>query len=436
MFNVIKYPATILLLALVIGSIYFIEAQIPSNKTKDTKIESPECDLKNKSKLAWCPGCKEFLIRFKCKTCEQNKCQKCHHYFQVSLAPAYIVKDINSQIKSSPTYMVKDIKCPCCAEAGTSDVFNNENLTEVPWQKNDKCLVCHQAIEMKTEEYCVKKAYACPDHPDYKDIEPGKCQEKITDSKGKETLCEKKLVLQETVYSEIVSFFVCPKCGEKYNEKGKCVSCKETLKEKKLCNDSGSFPHVNGLKWSEILKKRLNPEPEKTLSKQDELVSTSQPEVVIFEGTRQPMLKSWTYLLYCPKTKEAVLVDASCGVEELSPYIEEQKLKLKYIFISHGHFDHFVTQAQIQRKYRDAKVLRFGSLKNNDYVKLGELTLKIFHTPGHAADCIVIWSGKMLFTGDSFDVKEGFEKTRTSLPIRGEFTIYGGHASWQQTIYD
>jgi hypothetical protein len=286
---------------------------------------------------------------------------------------------------------------------------------------------------MGTVEYCIKKVYACPDHPNYKDIEASKCQEKITDSKGKEKRCEKKLAPRETVYSEIVPFYVCPKCGEKYTERGKCVVCKETLKEKKLCNDSGTFPHVNGLKWSETLKKHLEPEPEKAGNKQDELVMASQPEVEMFEGARQPLLKSWSYLLYCPKTKEAALVDASCDVEELSYCIEQKKLKLKYIFISHNHFDHFVTLAQIQQKYRDIKILRFGSLRDNDYVKVGELTLKIFHTPGHAADCIVIWAGKILFTGDSFDQEVGREKTRKSLPIKGNFTIYGGHGYWQET---
>jgi len=150
---------------------------------------------------------------------------------------------------------------------------------------------------------------------------------------------------------------------QKADKGGKCAECKQALVKKRLCRDSGIFPHLNESDWSKAMEK---------YPPDDKLVLNSKPEVKVFEGTRQPQLKCWSYLIYDPKTKEAALVDASCDADELAKFIAEKQLNLKYVFLTHSHSDHFVTYGQIQSKFRQVKQLRFGGpLKDNSYVKLG-----------------------------------------------------------------
>ncbi|MBQ8476160.1 MBL fold metallo-hydrolase, partial [bacterium] len=47
-----------------------------------------------------------------------------------------------------------------------------------------------------------------------------------------------------------------------------------------------------------------------------------------------------TYLLYDEKTKDAALIDATSSVDEIALFVKEKELNLKYILITHGHFDH------------------------------------------------------------------------------------------------
>lgn len=356
---------------------------------------SSECDMKKKIKAPRCIQCRKILMGLKCTDCgrEKNPCEKCRHLF-------------------SPEE-VKNNQCPCCGQS---------KLVETQLVNQDKCFFCNESFEII--DACAKQVYACPEHPDYQDLKAGACRERIADAKDNKKICGKKLGLTRTVYSEIIERYICPKCRLTQEQPGKCDACNQPLIKKKLCNDSGVFPHINEAEWGKSI--------EKYGDNQDKLVLASKPELKVFEGARQPKLKCWTYLIYCNQTKEAVLIDASCDADELVKYLEDKKLHLKYIIITHSHGDHFVSLGQIQSKCRDVKVLKYESpLKDNNYIELGNLVLKIFHTPGHAADCIVIWVGRMLFTGDSFDEDVGREETKKRLKGKGGFPINGGHGIWQ-----
>ncbi|TET35242.1 MAG: MBL fold metallo-hydrolase [Planctomycetota bacterium] len=404
-----KYLASLLLFALLIGSVHFIGVQVLADGPEDAKSKLKKCDLKKTVKPQWCPQCKTHLLRLKCEDCELNKCEKCSHHFQ---------------IKVIPPGKTKTVKCSCCS---------GRNLAVLSLKAGDKCLSCRKTTRAGEVEYCLKRTYACPDHPDYKNLKPDMCREENTDPKSKKKRCLKKLVLVEVDYAGINAFLACPACQKKSEEAGKCGDCKKDFKEEKVCRNSGTFPHMNELRWSMALKKKSSSSGSEGGDK-DQQTANSKPEVKVFEGTRRPVQRSWTYLIYCPKKKEAALVDASCDADALARFLKEKKLKLKYIFISHGHGDHVVTMGQIRRQFRGAKILRFRRpLKDNDYIKIGKVMLKIFHTPGHSADCIVIWTANMLFTGDSYDRPVGREETAKRLKGKGSFTIYGGHGKWQDS---
>ena len=104
------------------------------------------------------------------------------------------------------------------------------------------------------------------------------------------------------------------------------------------------------------------------------------------------------------------------------------KLKVKYIINTHGHFDH----VGANRKLKDATgadllihsldVPMLGHLsasasawglhaedspppdrtvKDGDEIKIGNITLKVIHTPGHSPGGICLYSDGCVFVGDT-----------------------------------
>lgn len=139
-------------------------------------------------------------------------------------------------------------------------------------------------------------------------------------------------------------------------------------------------------------------------------------------------LENNNYLLIDEATKEAVLIDATQESQELENFINESGAKLKYILLTHGHFDHILGADGIRNKF-GAKVLmheadkpvladthkialefNIGDIqapKIDEYIneqsiiKLGEKEIKVIHTPGHTAGGVCYFVDNKLFSGDT-----------------------------------
>lgn len=55
-----------------------------------------------------------------------------------------------------------------------------------------------------------------------------------------------------------------------------------------------------------------------------------------------------SYLLYDEVSKEAMIIDPGAEADRIYRYLQEYSLTLKYIAITHGHFDHIMAVAELK----------------------------------------------------------------------------------------
>jgi len=134
------------------------------------------------------------------------------------------------------------------------------------------------------------------------------------------------------------------------------------------------------------------------------------------------MLSTNCYVVNCPETKEAIIIDpgfdASYEAEQIISYVDKNTLKVKFIVNTHGHADHISGDAVLKRKYgvpicihtfdvlclnvlgeviSPANIL----LEDGGLLKFGQMTLKVMHTPGHTPGGISLVGENLVFTGDT-----------------------------------
>jgi glyoxylase-like metal-dependent hydrolase (beta-lactamase superfamily II) len=123
--------------------------------------------------------------------------------------------------------------------------------------------------------------------------------------------------------------------------------------------------------------------------------------------------KNFTYIFGDEKTGEAAVIDPGYDVKKVLEQAQLLKVRLKYIFNTHSHGDHTAGNSQIKKK-TGAKVVMHASaslskdiaVKDQDCLRVGELVVKVIHTPGHTPDSICLLVDNKLFTGDTLFVGE------------------------------
>lgn len=138
------------------------------------------------------------------------------------------------------------------------------------------------------------------------------------------------------------------------------------------------------------------------------------------------------YIISNNTTKEAVVIDPADNAIDIKNKLEKNKLILKAILITHGHFDHIDAASELKSFYEGVNIYlgeldkdvasnpdsnctkTFGivnqkSYKADIFVKDGEILdiagmkFKVIHTPGHTKGgvCYYILDEKVLISGDT-----------------------------------
>ncbi len=184
-------------------------------------------------------------------------------------------------------------------------------------------------------------------------------------------------------------------------------------------------------------------------------------------------LQTNCYVVTDEKTLECAIIDPGAESGRIMNYIDDNKLKVKYILITHGHFDHTMaveavyeaTGARVFIHRNDANLeglhddlKRCGVYKNNnaekapeeeglglyaegDILKVGNLEFKVLETPGHSRGSVSLICENAIFTGDTLfkdscgrtDLEGGsYDVLMRSLKrlylLEGDLEVYPGHA--------
>ena len=113
------------------------------------------------------------------------------------------------------------------------------------------------------------------------------------------------------------------------------------------------------------------------------------------------------FVIACEDSCDALLVDAGDFDTDIEDFLDEKRLRLTTVFITHDHYDHTCGLSAIVARY-DVQVLsgRGGGAKglkakHGDDVRIGRLTGKVLATPGHTSDGVSLTFPGMVFTGDA-----------------------------------
>lgn len=152
------------------------------------------------------------------------------------------------------------------------------------------------------------------------------------------------------------------------------------------------------------------------------------------------------YIVACPETRRAALIDAGGFRPEVVEFVEDAGLQVKTIFLTHRHYDHMEGLNKYLKEFGKAAVISGGAgqfgdrARHGDVFQIGNIEARIVDTSGHTDDSLSLIVGSLAFTGDAIfsgsiggassdtadrNERENIEKHIFTLSEATE--IYGGH---------
>lgn len=135
------------------------------------------------------------------------------------------------------------------------------------------------------------------------------------------------------------------------------------------------------------------------------------------------------YVVFDENTLDGIVIDPGSDGNKFLEFIEAEKINLKYIVLTHAHFDHIGGVDEIKRNTGADIMLCKGEeviaencrynlsafhapsvtvyadriLSDGEIVDFGKLSFKVFITPGHTpgGGCFYFEKERVLFTGDT-----------------------------------
>lgn len=173
-------------------------------------------------------------------------------------------------------------------------------------------------------------------------------------------------------------------------------------------------------------------------------------------------------IVWCERTRQAVLFDAPGDVDDVLQVISSHKLHPIYLVNTHGHADHILANREIMQHLSIPLLIHAddrpmladparnlslsfgepiispdadGTLADGDALRIGESELQVMHVPGHSPGSIVFYHPGFVITGDTLfargvgrtdfpgsSERELLENIRSKLYVLPDDTVvYPGH---------
>ena len=140
---------------------------------------------------------------------------------------------------------------------------------------------------------------------------------------------------------------------------------------------------------------------------------------MIFRQLFEPLSSTYTYLLGCENTGQAVLIDqVIVTIDRVLSEISRLGLKLAYTLDTHIHADHITAALELKSKVGskiaapafDCLPCADVGIEEGKLFNAGSIQLQPLHTPGHTDGHFAYLSGERVFTGDALLI-EGCGRT-------------------------
>lgn len=173
------------------------------------------------------------------------------------------------------------------------------------------------------------------------------------------------------------------------------------------------------------------------------------------------------YILIDEESNQAAVIDPGDDARKILAQLQEDGAEVRYILLTHGHYDHTTAVPQLHQALPNAKIYIHEADANGagsklfplagqvddlllygegDALPLGSLTIRVLHTPGHSPGSVSLLVGDVLFSGDTLfcssmgrtDLPGGsHEQIMASLrrlgQLEGNLKVLPGH-EWATTL--
>ena len=155
---------------------------------------------------------------------------------------------------------------------------------------------------------------------------------------------------------------------------------------------------------------------------------------------------------------EAAVIDAGGDVAAI---VTALPVPPKYVFATHGHFDHVLAVPELLREFPAAKfymhdadkdfrgitgfvpareIAEIHTYKEGDRLALGDAEVEVLETPGHSKGSVTLKVADSLFTGDTLffetcgrvdfpggNIEEMLRSLRKLSELKGGASVFPGH---------
>ncbi len=162
------------------------------------------------------------------------------------------------------------------------------------------------------------------------------------------------------------------------------------------------------------------------------------------------------YVVTDEDTLQCAVIDPGDESNVILNYLEEHKLQAKYIFLTHGHFDHIMAVAAVQAETGATVCMSRKDVGKGDYrydpgdgavmygegdtFHVGGLTFQVIETPGHTPGGVCLICQDAIFTGDTLfagscgrtdlpggDMEQILWSLKRLYELPGDYEVYPGH---------